>query len=197
MARNVDGIGSRQVAKEGVAGQELNRRVQRFVDGPGITWTLNDDAGADEVEVTATITGGVGPPGPPGPAGGPGPSGPSGGPGPTGPPGPGLVDNEASSFTNTNSTITLGGLTNPRLAWGMGVLGTNHTQGVAFSNNGTSISEQHSTCDGNRGGFSGEFFTEGNPLVSRWRITTWNATTVSIVKQVGNSLTGVAMVASG
>lgn len=198
MARNVDGIGERQTAKQGLAGQELNRRVQRFVDGPGITWTLNDDPGNDEVEVTATITGGVGPPGPPGPNGPPGGPGPTGGPGPVGPPGAGFTERDATSFLAASGTVGVS-VTNARLAWAMGSVGASASFGVIRGTGpqGTPT-EQQATCVGPNNATSGETLIEGNPVVSRWRCQSFgNSGIVSITRQVGNFATGVLMAAGG
>ncbi len=80
----------------------------------------------------------------------------------------------------------------------MGTVGAARTWGLARSNStGTALSEQHSLNDANVGVLSGDFFHEGNPIISRWRITTWNSTTVSITKQVGNTLTCIFMAAGG
>jgi microcystin-dependent protein len=56
MGRNVDNIGGVAQAAANL-GSPVNRRNIRFLDGGGITWTVVDDPGNDEVEVTASAGG--------------------------------------------------------------------------------------------------------------------------------------------
>jgi microcystin-dependent protein len=56
MGRNVDNIGGLAQAAANVA-SPINRRNMRFLDGGGITWSVVDDPGNNEVEVSAVASG--------------------------------------------------------------------------------------------------------------------------------------------
>jgi microcystin-dependent protein len=56
MGRNVDNIGGLAQAAANVA-TPINRRNIRFLDGGGITWSVVDDPGNNEVEVSAVAGG--------------------------------------------------------------------------------------------------------------------------------------------
>lgn len=66
-----------QEARVGV-GTPIRRKFINLVNGGGLTWSAVDDPGNNEVEVSAVVSGGIGPPGPPGPGGAAGPPGPAG-----------------------------------------------------------------------------------------------------------------------